>query len=136
MNLYQRAITTAAATALVCSLPALAAGAGPDKVDRALAGALRSGAGTQKIIVTAQPGSTANVRQGLERSGRRIRSEHESLNLLVLEVSNDDVLELVKNKDVKGVSLDGPVSVQQWGGDLYDGGDGEETSRPIHRCPC
>ena len=104
-------------SALACSTPVLAAGAAPEKVDKALAGKLRSGA-VQQIIVTAQRGSRRAVRQALEGRGRRIRAEYESLDMLALELPSDEVLALVKSKHVKAVSLDGPVAVQQFSSEL------------------
>ncbi len=100
--------------AVSCTAPAVAAGrAKPEKVDKALAGALTSGAGTHKVIITLQPGQRSSVRKSLEAKGRRIRREHSSLNLLVADLSTADVMEWVKSKKVKALSLDGPVRVSQ-----------------------
>ena len=94
--------------------PVFAAGGKmPDKVDKALAGALKSGAKTQKVLITVEPGSRGAIRSALEKGGRKIKREHPSLNLLVTELSAAEVLELVKNKKVKALSLDGPVRAHQ-----------------------
>src|SRR3954447_26865300 len=63
----------------------------PPKVDKALAGALASGATTQKVIITARAGSLKNLRKKLEGNGRKIRREHTSLSVLVTELSTAEV---------------------------------------------
>src|SRR3954467_15256659 len=82
----------------------------PKKVDKALAGALKSGTATQKVIITVQPGARTAVRKALEANGRRIKAEHGALNVLVAELPTAEVLALVKNKNVKALSLDGPMT--------------------------
>ena len=100
--------------AVSCTAPAVAAGREkPEKVDKALAGALKSGAGTHKVIITLQPGQRSSVRKSLEAKGRRIKREHSKLNLLVADLTTADVMEWVKSKKVKALSLDGPVYVSQ-----------------------
>ena len=107
-----RRIFLATLTVLTVTVPAFAAGKKP-KVDEALAGSLNSGAATQRIIITTEPGERENVRKSFESKGRRFKAEHASLNLLVGEFSNADVLELAKNNKVKALSLDVPVNAQQ-----------------------
>jgi hypothetical protein len=104
-----RLVAAATLTALSVAMPALAAGRRHEKVDNALASAMKSGSKTQNVIITTEPGSRSGVRKSLEGKGRRIKAEHASLNLLVSELSTDEVLALLKDKNVKALSLDGPV---------------------------
>ena len=116
--------------AVSCTAPAVAAGREkPEKVDKALAGALNSRTGTHKVIITVQPGYRKSIRQSLEGKGRRMKAEHASLNLLVSELSTAEVLALLKNKNIKALSLDGPVRVHQ-----YDGADPVD-SEPLYEDP-
>ena len=65
--------------AVSCTAPAVAAGREkPEKVDKALAGALNSRTGTHKVIITVQPGQRKSIRQSLEAKGRRIRGSTRS----------------------------------------------------------
>ena len=109
-----RNVFLATLTALAVTVPAWAAkGQNPEKVDRALAGALKSGK-AQKIIITTQPGERENVKKALAARGKnKFKAEHASLDLLVGEFSVEDVLELAKSKKIKALSLDEPVYGQQ-----------------------
>jgi len=99
--------------------PAFAAGAKapgkmPNKVDKALAGELKSGAATHKVIITFKPGYRAAAKAALlNRPGNKIKREHPSLNLLVGEIATADVEALARSKGVKAISLDGPVRAHQ-----------------------
>src|ERR1043166_9358882 len=86
----------------------------PEKIDKALAGALRCGK-SQKVIITMKPGAATrtNMRKSLESKGRKVRREYAKLNLLVSELSASEVLDLANNDDVQAVSLDGPVGAAE-----------------------
>src|SRR6185436_11404825 len=73
--------------ALSFAIPAFGAGSKlPAKVDKALAGELKRGAATHKVIITFDPGQrTAGKQVLLQRRGNRIQREHASLNMLVGE---------------------------------------------------
>jgi serine protease AprX len=87
----------------------------PDKVDKALAGQLKAGTATNKVLITVQPGFRGSIRKALELKGVTIKREHSALNLFVAEVDSATVLELAKNPLVTAVSLDGPIGNHQLG---------------------
>ena len=110
-----RNVFLATLTAMAVTIPAFGAeGKGSGKVDRALAGSLKSG-GKHKILITTQPGERENVKKHLGKRGGKFKAEHASLNLLVGEYTTEEILDLIKDNKVKGLSLDEPVNAQQLG---------------------
>src|SRR5438270_12997669 len=86
--IHIRRLYLTALVALVFAGPALGAGTKspgkmPDKVDKALAGELKRGASTHKVIITFKPGyRTAGKKALLQRKGNKIKREHASLDML------------------------------------------------------
>src|ERR1051325_534467 len=78
----------------------------PNKVDRALAGALKGGAAKNKVIITTMPGERNAIRKALEQHGDTVKREHAALNVLVAELDAATVLELARNGKIKALSLD------------------------------
>src|SRR5438552_11755568 len=111
-----------AVLSLSFALPALAAGGKlPDKVDKALAGELKTGAAAHKVIITFKPGYRAAGKLALlQRRGNKIKREHPSLNMLVGEIATADVQAFARRKGVKAISLDGPVRAHQGPADPVD----------------
>ena len=85
----------------------------PDKVDKALAGQLKSGTVKNKVIITVQPGFRGSIRKALELKGNKIKREHAALNVFVAELDSATVLELAMNPLIKSVGLDGPMNSSQ-----------------------
>ena len=59
---------------------------GATKVDQALTEAMRSSAGTHRVIITAKPGYRASLRKTLQQHGDWIKAEHASLDVLVSDL--------------------------------------------------
>lgn len=79
------------------------------KVDRAVREALRTGARTQRVIITVAPGHRGDIRQALEAHGDRVNSEHPSLDALTVDIHSGDVNELAQHPWVAAVSADATV---------------------------
>ena len=79
------------------------------KIDHALEEALRSGAATQQVIITLKPGHRARMRKHLEDHGDVVRSEHASIDALVVDLHSVDVRELAERDDVAFVTFDSDV---------------------------
>jgi serine protease AprX len=89
--------------------PALAQGPHRSKVDRGLKESLRSGAPTQRVIITVKAGYRADIRQALERHGDLIRAEHPLIEALSVEIHSEDIDEISKHPWVDAISLDAAV---------------------------
>ncbi len=88
--------------------PALPADAGA-KVDRALREALATGAPTQSVIISVNPGCRAAVRRAIEQHGDVVRSEHDVIDALSARLHSADVATLAQSSCVTAVSIDAPV---------------------------
>lgn len=89
--------------------------AGPDrggrgrKVDSALTESVASGAQTQRVIITVEPGFRDGVRDALKKHGDVIKSEHPSIESIAAVVHSADVSELANHPGVRYVSSDATV---------------------------
>src|ERR1700730_18008738 len=82
---------------------------------------MRSGAPTQKVIISVMPGYRAGIRQALEAHGDVVKSEHPLVDALAAEIHTGDVSELARHPWFLSVSADATVSA----GADRDGRDGD-----------
>ena len=115
-----RRFSAAVGALLLVCLPSIAAQAAPARarVDRAVRAALASGAGTQKIIITVNPGCRPSVRSGLAAHGDAVADDLTLIDAVAAEVHSADVATLAANGCVRAISADAEVqsSAQRDGG--------------------
>ena len=106
-----RRLSSAALGALltvVIAVPAFAQG--PDrKIDRRVRETLSTGARTQSVIITVEPGYRSTLRDVLQRHGDRIRAEHQVLDAIAVEIHTEDIAGLSAQPWIKAIASDAPV---------------------------
>ena len=124
-----RFVTRAAGASLLLSFATAAADAAPRAhVDRAVRAALQSGAPTQKVIITVNPGCRAAVREGLTRHGDTVAEDFPSIDAVAADVHSRDVDVLAANPCIKSISADAEVEASNGGRAWRSAGD--EERRP------
>ena len=78
-------------------------------VDRAVRAARASGAATQRVIISVNPGCRASVRAGLARHGHAVDDEFALIEALAGEIHSDDVDALAADGCVRAISADAEV---------------------------
>jgi serine protease AprX len=91
-----------------------------NKIDRALQESLRTGARTERVIISVKPGYRASVRQALLAHGDLIKSDHASIDAISAEIHTADVGELAGQAWIDGISSDATIYPV---GDAYPTGD-------------
>jgi hypothetical protein len=86
------------------------------KIDRAVRSAVWSGAKSQRVILTLEPGCAGSVRDVLVKHGDRIDGEHPLINAVSGEIHSEDVEALAAASCVKSIAADAIV--------YADGGQG------------
>src|SRR5207248_1357449 len=76
------------------------------KVDHAVRASQRTGAATERVIITLEPGCRAGIRLALEQHGDAIISEHPLIEALSGEIHSGDVDDLAKQPCVRAISSD------------------------------
>ncbi len=100
--------------ALVLSTaPAAAQTEKTHKIDRALNEALKTGAPTQRVIVTVVPGARKAIRQALEQHGDKIKFEHGLVDALSVEIHSSDIDELSRHPMVRAIASDARIVASQ-----------------------
>jgi serine protease AprX len=111
------------------------------KLDRAVRAAIAVGAPSQKVIITANPGCRAAIREGLIRHGDAVGADLPSIDAIAGEVHSADISTLVANACVSTISADAEVYAsgrlddehrierRKNHGDDDDDDDGERESR-------
>ncbi len=79
------------------------------KIDRSVRQSLRSGAATQRVIITVAPGFTASTRRALEDHGDVVRSEHRLVDALTVDLHSQDIDELARQPWVRTIAADAVV---------------------------
>jgi serine protease AprX len=111
--MFSRRLPLALAAVLVALSHAAAFAQGSDhKIDRGLRAALKTGAPTQRVIISVNAGCRDYVRGALQKHGDRIKSEHPIIDAIAVDLHSEDVQELAQNDCIKTLSYDAPVSAK------------------------
>src|SRR5438046_563575 len=108
MSLRRPSVLWIALAAFLVHVPA-SAQSFDRKVDRGLRDALEKGGATQKVIVSVNAGCRDYVRAALQNHGDHIKSEHQLIDALAVELHSEDVAELANQNCIKALSYDAPV---------------------------
>jgi len=109
MTRLLRPLVVFAVAICACASPAFAQG-NSHKIDQAVRNALTSNPNaSQRVILTARPGSRAALKQTLKSRGATILSENAALNVLTAQVAGGDIPRLIEDTTVTDISTDSLV---------------------------
>jgi serine protease AprX len=107
----------------------------PKKLDQALSDGVYSGSnsgsggGQTRVIVQYREGSGDKVRRRAEARGGKVRTQHQIINAVSIEVDGKDIQSLVNDPDVLNISLDARVRSDARRDENRGGGSGNPAQK-------